>query len=88
MEQAAQGSGPGPELPEIKDHLDNPLRHRVRILGSATWSQELELMILVDLFQLGDSMILFLKMDCFCATYYLLISILTFLSHVVLKIKN
>ena len=66
MEQAAQGSGPGPELPEIKDHLDNPLRH----------------------FQLGDSMILFLKMDCFCATYYLLISILTFLSHVVLEIKN
>ena len=29
LEQAAQGSGHGPRLPEFKDHLDNTLRHRV-----------------------------------------------------------
>lgn len=45
-------SGHGPELPEIKDHLDNAPRHRVRISGGAMWNQELDL-ILVNPFQLG-----------------------------------
>jgi len=29
MEQAAQGSGHGPKLPEFKEHLDTALRHKV-----------------------------------------------------------
>ena len=53
LKKASQGSGWGIKLPELKEHLDNTLRHRVWILGSPVWSQELELVILVDPFQLG-----------------------------------
>ena len=52
MEQAAQGSGNGPRLLEFKEHLDNTLRHRISISGGPVWSQDLDLMILVDPFQL------------------------------------
>jgi len=52
MEQAAQGSGHSPELPEFKKYLHNTHRHRVWILGGAVWSQELSTMILVRTFQL------------------------------------
>ena len=41
VEQAAQGSGQGPELSEFTEHLDSALSHRVRILGGPVWSQEL-----------------------------------------------
>lgn len=33
MEQAAQDSGHGPELPEFWGHLDSALTHRVWVLG-------------------------------------------------------
>ena len=46
MEQPAQGSRHGPELPEVTEHLDNSLRCRVWILDGPAWSQELDLMIL------------------------------------------
>ena len=42
MEQAAQGSGRGPELPEFKEPLDNAIRHRVWILSGPVWGQGLE----------------------------------------------
>jgi len=38
MEQAAQDSGHGHKLLELKEHLDNALRHRV-ILGGTMWRQ-------------------------------------------------
>lgn len=38
-------------LLEFKKHLENALRHRVRFLGAPVWSQELESMILMGLFQ-------------------------------------
>ena len=53
MEQAAQGSEHGPDLPELKKHLDNMLRCRVWVLGGPVWSQELDSMILVCPLQLG-----------------------------------
>jgi len=56
MEQAAQGRGHGPELPELREHLDSTLRHWLWILGSAVWSQYS--MILVCPFQFG--------IFCFC----------------------
>ena len=52
MEQAPQGSEHDPRLLEFKEHLDNTLRHRISILGVPVWSQDLDLMILVDPFQL------------------------------------
>ena len=47
MEQAQQGSGHGPRLTELKEHLDITLRHRVWSLGGAVWGQELDSMILM-----------------------------------------
>ena len=57
MEQAAQGSGHGPELTEFKECWDNALRHRVWIWGilRGGW---LELITLVGLFKSGYPMIL------------------------------
>ena len=52
MEQAPQGSEHGPKLIEFMKYLDSALRHRILILGGHVWSQELNLMILVDPFQL------------------------------------
>lgn len=40
MEQAQQGSGHGPRLTELKEHLDITLRHRVWSLGGAVRGQE------------------------------------------------
>ena len=51
MEQAAQGSGHGPKLPEFKEHLDSALRHRVWVLEGPVGTQELDSMILVGSFQ-------------------------------------
>ena len=51
MEQPAQGSGHSPELLEFKECLDNTLRHRVWILDGPVWSQELDSVFLVGLFQ-------------------------------------
>lgn len=62
MEQAPQGSGNGPELPEFKECLDTALRHGVCILGGPVSRQWLDSMILVGFFQLGifcNSVILF-----------------------------
>ena len=52
-EQAPQGSGQDPKLPEFKEHFDNVPRHRVCCLGGPEWSQELDSMILVSAFQPG-----------------------------------
>lgn len=41
------------ELPEVREHSDNALRHRAWFLGSAVWSQELDCMVLVASFQLS-----------------------------------
>ena len=38
LEQAAQGSGHGPKLMEVKECLDNTLRHRGWILSGPVWS--------------------------------------------------
>ena len=50
MEQPAQGSGHGPELPELTEHLDNTFRHWVWIMSGAVWSWELGSVIPVGLF--------------------------------------
>jgi len=42
-----------PIMPEFKKHLDKALRHRAWFLGGPVWSQELNLIILRGLFQLG-----------------------------------
>ena len=55
LEQAPQGSGHGPKLLEFKKHLDNALSHTVRFFGGPVWSQELDSMILMGLFQLRIS---------------------------------
>ena len=55
VERAAQGSGHCLKRLEFKKHLDNGLRHWVWILGGLLWSQELESMVLVGLFQLKTS---------------------------------
>jgi len=38
------GSGHSPELLEFKEHLDSALKHRILVLGSPVWSQELRTM--------------------------------------------
>jgi len=43
--------GHGPKLLEFKECLDNTLRHRVWILDGPVWSQELDSVFLVGLFQ-------------------------------------
>ena len=58
MEQTHQGSDHSPTLLEFKEHLDTTLRYKVWILRVAWWSWELDLVILVDPFQLLYSMIL------------------------------
>ena len=55
LEQAPQGSGHGPKLLEFKKRLDNALSHTVWFLGGPVWSQELDSMILMGLFQLRIS---------------------------------
>jgi len=50
MEQAVQGSGHSPKLMEFKKHLDNAVSHRIWILDGSMWSQDLDLMILLDPF--------------------------------------
>jgi len=50
-EQAPQGCGHSTKPAEVQE-LSNTLRHRVRILGSLMWSQELDSVILVGPFQL------------------------------------
>lgn len=60
MDKLPKGSGHASEMLKLRKHLDITLRHRVWILGGAVWSQGLDLMILVGLFQLRisyDSMI-------------------------------
>ena len=52
MEQAAQGSGHSPELLELKQCLNSVLGHRVWIWGGPVWSEGLDLMISMGLFQL------------------------------------
>lgn len=52
LEQAPQGSGLSPSLPELKKHLDSALRNVALILGGLVQSQELNSRIAVDLFQL------------------------------------
>lgn len=42
LEQAPQGSGHSPKLPEFQQHLDNALRPRVWILCGCVWGQELD----------------------------------------------
>ena len=53
VEQAVQGSGHSPKLPEFEEHLDSTLRHWVRTLGGPEWSQELQSGILVGPLQFG-----------------------------------
>ena len=56
---APEGGEHGLKLPELEEHLDTALRHRVWILDGAVWSQRLNSMISVGLFQFGifyDSM--------------------------------
>ena len=53
VEQAVQGGGHSPKLPEFEEHLDSTLRHWVRTLGGPEWSQELESGILVGPLQFG-----------------------------------
>ena len=63
LEQALQGSGHSPKLPELKKHLDKALCHMVCLLSGPTQTQELDSMILTDPIQLRlfrDSMIQFL----------------------------
>jgi len=49
-----EGSGHGPELLELKEHLGNALRHRVCVLGGRVWTQELDSMILVGFLSTWD----------------------------------
>jgi len=56
---APQGRGHSPLLPELREHWDNALRHRVWILGGRVWSQGLASVNLMGPFQLrtfSDSM--------------------------------
>lgn len=46
----AESGGHSTKLLEFKKCPDNAVRHRVRILGGALWSLELNLMILLGLF--------------------------------------
>ena len=46
MEQAPQGTGHDPKLPELKQSLDNALSRRVWILSGAVWSQGLDAVVL------------------------------------------
>jgi len=43
MEQAAQGSGHGPEMLELKEHSGSAFRHRVWfglvLCGAGSWTQ-------------------------------------------------
>lgn len=57
MEQASQGSEHGPELLELREHLDNTLSQRVWILGGCVWIWELD-WSLRDLFSLGYPMVI------------------------------
>ena len=60
MEQVPWGNEHSSKLLEFKEHLDTTLRYKVWILRGAWWSWELDLVILVDPFQLRivyDSMI-------------------------------
>ena len=50
MEQAAQGSGHGPEPLELKELLDTSFRHRVWVLSGPVWGLELNSMTIVDPF--------------------------------------
>ena len=52
MERAAQSSRHGPKQLEFKEHFNNALRQRVRILGGPLWSQELDSVNLVGRFRL------------------------------------
>lgn len=57
-EQVPQGMGMAQRLPELQEHLDRAVRHRVGLLGYPMQGQELDSMTLEIFSNLLDSVIL------------------------------